>query len=160
MGQKTGYCRGCTKLQKREGIFFAYEDSSFDLLLLDIEMEGINGMELAHKLRAGGDNIPIVFVTGFAEYMDEGYDVEALHYLLKPLDTDRFNRVLDRYADKKTVDNDSLIVETADMNMHILQSDIMYAEAFGRGSVIPVSRRIYGEVGRAFAEYYTRNGDV
>ncbi len=68
-----------------EQVLFDYESNACDLLLLDIEMNGINGMELAKSLRAKGDMLPIVFITGFSEYMSDGYDVEALHYLLKPI---------------------------------------------------------------------------
>ena len=60
---------------------------NFDLLFLDIEMkpDGMNGVELASKLRKNDHAIQIVFVTGYMEYIADGYDVEALHYLLKPV---------------------------------------------------------------------------
>ncbi|MBD5538216.1 MAG: response regulator transcription factor [Lachnospiraceae bacterium] len=198
-----------------EEFLFDYEDRPCSLLLLDIEMEGQNGMELARKLRARGDSLPIVFITGFADYMNEGYDVEALHYLLKPLDAEKFVRVLDKYADRKADAADEIVVDTENGSMHLGVSEIMYVEAFGRnsrlymrdgreidchagigelreklpadefvgchrsylvnlryvrtigrtelildgGQRILVSRRLYGEVCRAFATYYTaKNG--
>ena len=58
-------------------------------LLLDIEMGNMNGMELARNLRAKGDMLPIIFITGYSEFMQDGYDVEALHYLLKPVDKNK-----------------------------------------------------------------------
>lgn len=63
-------------------------------------MTGQNGMELAKSLRAKGDLLPIVFITGFSEYMSDGYDVEALHYLLKPVKKEKLFAVLDRYIAK------------------------------------------------------------
>ncbi len=113
---------------------FDYEDSPCDLLLLDIEMEGINGMELARKLRGRGDKLPIVFITGYADYMNEGYDVEALHYLLKPLDCGKLKRVLDRYADRRPKVYGEILAETEKGSIHISVSDIMFIEAFGRDS--------------------------
>lgn len=120
--------------QSAKEFLFDYEDTPCDLLLLDIEMEGTNGMELAKKLREAGDNLPIVFITGFADYMSEGYDVEALHYLLKPLDQAKFGRVLDRYADRRGSGKDGIVADTENGSMHICVSEIMYLEAFGHSS--------------------------
>lgn len=83
-----------------EQFLFDYESNACDLLLLDIEMTGLNGTELAKSLRAKGDLLPIVFITGFSEYMSDGYDVEALHYLLKPVKKEKLFAVLDRYIAK------------------------------------------------------------
>ncbi|MDE6710036.1 MAG: LytTR family DNA-binding domain-containing protein, partial [Oscillospiraceae bacterium] len=78
-----------------EQFLFNYPDVSCDLLLLDIEMGDMNGMELAKKLRAKGDMLPIIFITGFSQYIGDGYDVEALHYLMKPVDKKKLFQVLD-----------------------------------------------------------------
>ena len=70
-----------------EAFLFEYEEvQTFDILFLDIEMkaDGMNGIELAAKLRERDHAIQIVFVTGYMDYIAEGYDVKALHYLLKP----------------------------------------------------------------------------
>ena len=55
-----------------EQFLFEYTDNPCDLLLLDIEMSGINGMELAKKLRSAGDMLPIIFITGYSDYMSDG----------------------------------------------------------------------------------------
>ncbi|MDE7298388.1 MAG: response regulator, partial [Lachnospiraceae bacterium] len=73
------------KYRSAESFLFGYEEKPCDLLLLDIEMKGQSGMELARQLRAKKDRLPIVFSTGYSEYMPEGYEGEALHYMLKPL---------------------------------------------------------------------------
>lgn len=80
-----------------ESFLFAWEDDrDFSLLILDIEMGRLSGMELAAKIRSGDENIPIVFVTGYDKYMAQGYEVAALHYLLKPLHKEKLFAVLDR----------------------------------------------------------------
>lgn len=66
----------------------------FDLLLLDIQMAGINGMEFAKTLRDRGDEVRILFITGAAEYALEGYQVNPIHYLLKPVNQQELERVL------------------------------------------------------------------
>ncbi len=111
---------------------FHYEDVPCDLLLLDIEMPGINGMELAKKLRARGDMLPIIFITGYSEYISEGYDVEALHYLLKPLDAEKLFAVLDRYVSRCGNSSEEILIPGAGMSTHVSVDSIIYIEAFGR----------------------------
>lgn len=67
-----------------------------DVVFLDIEMPGMNGMETARKLRESDENIQIVFVTGYSEYVYEGYEVRALGYLLKPAKTKKLEEILIR----------------------------------------------------------------
>ena len=82
-----------------EAFLFDYsEDRDFDILLLDIEMGAINGVELAKTVRAENDAIQMVFITGFPDFIAEGYEVSALHYLMKPVDRDKLFSVLDRAA--------------------------------------------------------------
>ena len=69
-----------------EAFLFAYaEDRDFDILLLDIEMSGEDGISLAKRLRQEGCAAEIVFVTSHFELAGEGYEVDALHYLVKPV---------------------------------------------------------------------------
>lgn len=56
-----------------------------DLLFLDVEMKGLNGMETAEKIRTFDNQITIIFVTGYADYVFDGYLVEAFDYLIKPV---------------------------------------------------------------------------
>ncbi len=80
-----------------EAFLFAYEeDKRFDALLLDIQMGEMDGMQLAHAVREHGSDIPIIFVTGYDDYMLKGYDVAALQCLMKPVDPNKLNAALDR----------------------------------------------------------------
>lgn len=65
--------------------FLQAENAPFDLLILDIQMEGLTGMELAQTLRQRGDRVSIIFVTGCEGYLPEGYGVQPIHFLLKPV---------------------------------------------------------------------------
>lgn len=82
-------------------LFIWEEDKTFDLLILDIEMGEMNGMSLALKLREQNWDIPILFVTGYDKYMAQGYEVSALHYLLKPIQKQKMFSVLDRAVQKQ-----------------------------------------------------------
>ena len=118
---------------------FAIDALTYDAYLLDIEMDRLNGMELAKRLRSNGDMLPIVFITGYSDYIAEGYDVEALHYLLKPVAKEKLFAVLDKYVEKRSVKADELIIETANGAAHISADRITYIEAFGRKTAVHLS---------------------
>lgn len=84
-----------------EAFLFCYADKKdFDLLLLDVEMADMDGVSLARQLRRENEEVQIVFITGFSDYIAEGYDVAALHYLMKPVCREKLFSVLDRAAEK------------------------------------------------------------
>lgn len=70
---------------------------SFELALLDMEMPGIHGLELARELRSLRPEVHIVFVTAYEEFARDAFDVEALDYLLKPITEEHLARALSRY---------------------------------------------------------------
>ncbi len=118
---------------------FEYPDNPCDLLLLDIEMDGINGMELAKKLRARGDMLPIIFITGYADYISEGYDVEALHYLLKPVEREKLFAVLDKYVRRRSVKPKEILISDGEKSTHVPIDSIVSVEAFGRKTRVTLS---------------------
>lgn len=84
-----------------EEFLFRYaEEKSFDILLLDIEMGALDGVALAKQVRRDNEAVQIIFITGYSEYIAEGYEVAALHYLMKPLSKDKLFKVLDRAIEK------------------------------------------------------------
>ncbi len=125
--------------ENAESFLFDYEDNPCDLLLLDIEMSNLNGMELAHKLRDKGDMLPIIFITGYGDYISEGYDVEALHYLLKPVDERKLYAVLDKYVSRHNTRSAEILVETDEQTLHISADSIVFIEAFGRKTELHLS---------------------
>ena len=76
-----------TQYEEGEALLMDMEEnlSEFDLVILDIYMDGINGMETARKIRENDINIPIVFLTASPDFALESYDVNAFGYLLKPV---------------------------------------------------------------------------
>lgn len=72
---------------------------AFDILLLDIEMEPVDGLELARRLRRRGDESRMVFITAHQQYAIDAYDVQAFHYLIKPVDIQKLEMVLLKLCD-------------------------------------------------------------
>jgi len=115
-----------------EAFLFAYsEDRDFDILLLDIEMGAINGVELAKTVRAENDAVQMVFITGFPDFIAEGYEVSALHYLMKPVDRDKLFSVLDRAAANLGKAERWILLPSGDGQTRVHLNRILYAEAFG-----------------------------
>ena len=79
-----------------EAFMFNYtEEKDYDVLLLDIEMGKMDGVTMAKAIRQDNESVQIVFITGYSEYIADGYDVAALHYLIKPVKKEQLWSVLD-----------------------------------------------------------------
>lgn len=114
-----------------EAFLFAYEeDSSYDILILDIEMKGISGIELAKRIRKKDRHVEILFITSHFEFVSEGYEVDALHYLTKPVAEDKLYAVLDKAVDRLCSEPPSLIISCEGETVRLRQLDILYVEAF------------------------------
>lgn len=127
-----------------EAFLFEYsENQNFDVLLLDIEMSGMNGVELARKLRKQTDALQIIFVTGYDEYISDGYDVAALHYLMKPLKEEKLLAVLER-AVKLIADREkTLLLNVTGSVVKCPLDQIVYIEAQQNYVVIHTQKENY-----------------
>ena len=95
-----------------ESFLFRYaEDKEWDILLLDIEMGAMDGVTMAKKVRAHNEAVQIVFITGYSDYIAEGYEVAALHYLMKPVNREKLMAVLDRALEKRKQEERCLNLE-------------------------------------------------
>jgi DNA-binding LytR/AlgR family response regulator len=118
------------------------QDHVFDLLLLDIRMPGLDGLELARVLDRFTARPAVVFVTAHEEHALDAFDVGAVGYLLKPLDKERLDRVLQRVvaeqrgagngADDDALDElDVLPIEVGGTTRIVARSEVRYVEAAG-----------------------------
>lgn len=114
-----------------ERFLFRYaEDKDWDILLLDIEMGAMDGVTLAKRIRQDNEAVQIVFITGFADYIAEGYDVSALHYLMKPVKEDKLFAVLDRAVASLKKKERTILLPVGGETMRLPVSRIQYVEAF------------------------------
>lgn len=212
-GQEADVRLECVAFKSAESFLFEYEENkNFDILLLDIQMGKMNGVELAECVRAGDNSVQIIFITGFSDYILRGYDVGALHFLLKPVEKEKLFKVLFKAKENLKKEEKYILVSSDSGSVKIKLSDIFYIEAFGHESVIylkeqniasklsvsavekmlgsgfvhthrsyivnlekisgitasevfldcgkkiPVSRRLYNALNRAFIEFYRGDG--
>ncbi len=115
-----------------EAFLFEYsENKTVDVLLLDIEMPGMNGMELAKLIRREGAKLQIIFITGYSDYISEGYDVSALHYLMKPVSKEKLFSVLNKAAKLYEKNSKNILLECTDGVFLLPISEIRFIEVAG-----------------------------
>ena len=109
----------------------------FDLVFLDIQMEEMTGIDVAKRLRTREIQPEIVFISAVQEYVFDAFDVEAFHYLIKPVDPAKFAKVYDRVkmriADKKknlleTEEAAILSVKSKTRQYSLKMTDVLYVE--------------------------------
>lgn len=114
------------------------EKESVDLIFLDIQMPGLTGIELAHKLP---EKTMIIFTTAYSQYALEGYEVNAIDYLVKPIEPERFDKAVERARELYRLSNiaeehdetpivakEHLIVKADRRFVRIRFADILYVE--------------------------------
>ena len=114
-----------------EFLFHYAEEKDYDILLLDIEMGAMDGVTMARTLRRDNETVQIIFVTGYSDYIAEGYDVAALHYLMKPVREDKLFSVLDRAAEKLSRNETVLNFEVGGEMVRVPIYQIKYAAVSG-----------------------------
>lgn len=118
-----------------------------DILLLDVQMQGKDGMETAREIRKKDKTVIIIFVTALSDFVFQAFDVGAFHYLVKPFDDGKFAEVLqnavrqleDRermldYGNKR--ETPSLMITTGGEHITVNLVDIVYAEVFDRKIIL------------------------
>lgn len=125
-----------TVYESAEQFWFAYEeDMEADAVILDIQMPGEDGITLARRLRERHNQIPILFVTGVNDYIAEGYDVQAVHYLLKPVREDKLEECLNRIWQMRPLEEPFVLLQTEGDAVRLLQKDIITVEVFAHQCV-------------------------
>lgn len=138
--------------QTAEEFLFHWQEEAYDILLIDIQMPGMNGMDMAKKIRQKDKETDFIFTTGITDYIAEGYEVSAAHYLIKPVQEGRLYDCLDRLAAKQR--------EKAYILLHTMQEEVVklpasainYAEARGHYAVIKPAYKELLEVKESLSE--------
>ncbi len=108
-----------------------------DLILMDIDMPGINGLDAARKIRAFDQDVLIVFVTNLVQCAVEGYAVEAIDFIVKPVTESGFElsafRVLRRIRKRRGA---NIEIRSRKSTISVNTAHILYAETMGRAILL------------------------
>lgn len=117
--------------------------STFDISFLDVEMREISGMDVANHIRQeeqGNTKSIIIFVTGYEKYMNSAFDVSAFHYLLKPIDEEKFRSVFGRALDELYAVMERtkrfILVRNSGIQQKVYLKDIYYIESANKKIII------------------------
>ena len=135
-------------------------DKHVDILFLDIQMSGKNGMETARELRKKDKGMILIFVTAVEEYVFQAFDVGAFHYIVKPIDDEKFKDVLLRAVEELSIrgrevrepEASYVMINNGGVHTKVMIEDIVYAEVFNRKVVI---HKLNDEI-----EYYGKMSDL
>lgn len=130
---------------------------SFDISFLDIEMGDISGMDIAKGIREQEEKDRyrsiIIFVTGYREYMEEAFDVNAFHYLVKPINQKKFSEVFGRaWKEAAALEEQTrkyIIVKSAGTQQKVLLQDIYYIESGNKKVIFHTTNgilEVYGKM--------------
>lgn len=140
-----------------------------DILLLDIQMSGKNGLETAGELRKKDKDIIIIFVTALEDFVFQAFDVGAFHYLVKPFDDKKFENILKnavmevevrkcRKSEDSSHENRNLLIMAGGKHITVAPSEIIYAEVFDRKIILHTTREDIEYYGK-MKELYKKVGE-
>ena len=127
----------CVKVDEFESgeAFLEADTAVYNLVFLDIFMGRLNGMEIARKIIQRNQKIQFVFVSTSIDFAAEAFNIEALHYIVKPIEKKQIYNVLDKFFESfysmRTVE-----VKVGRLEESIYLSDILYIEAKGKKTLI------------------------
>ncbi|RKI44039.1 DNA-binding response regulator [bacterium D16-51] len=125
-------------------------DGQIDILFLDIQMKGMDGMETARKLRANKFRGFLIFITVLKEMVFQSFEVQAYDYLVKPVEEKQFEKTMERlYASMQNASEDSLLVQKGYEGRIIPKDEIVFCEIIDRKIYLNLTS---GEV----VDYYER----
>ena len=128
---QNSYTCDVTAFTSAESFLFAYEDNkAYDILLLDVELKNMTGIELAKRIRSDNSRAEIIFITSHFEFIGEGYEVDALHYLIKPLSEEKLMQVLNKAAERLSIEPPSVVINCNGETVKLFEADILYIESF------------------------------
>lgn len=102
-----------------------------DILLMDIKLPGKDGMEVTEHLRNAGYDSPVIFITSYREYVFSAFDLDAVHYLLKPVKAEQLHKAMDKAVKRLGGSGEKRVLLTkGDTTFRIRLRDILYCEVF------------------------------
>lgn len=122
--------------------FLASDLSQYDLVFMDIFMDGMNGMQTARRLLEVNRKVQLVFCSTSADFAAESYDLEALWYLVKPVEQEKLTRVLDKFFQSHTA-LATVTIKVGRMDKTLFVADILYVESADKKCLVHTRQEVF-----------------
>lgn len=122
--------------ESAEDFLAAFSPGHFDIIFMDIYMNGMNGMEAAKLLRKQDMDCKLIFLTSSEDFLRQGYSVNACHYLIKPASDEKFLEAMEHCRIKPPYDTPFLDVSSGGLDLHLDTSKILYVMMENRTVIV------------------------
>lgn len=140
------------EFESGESFLSIFEKGKFDIIILDVEMPGINGLETAEKIRESDKTVILSFLTNYSEFAIQGYEVNAFRYILKTQPDYLYMQQLQSIFDEYKQTHKAYAYSNQNMSFRYKLIDILYFEIFNRQILLHTTERN--------VEYYGNLSDI
>ncbi len=139
----------CFEFSCAEDLLARYEQGErFDIVFLDVEMDGVDGVSAGIKIREYDSKVIIIFVSSYPKYAISAYDCEAFYFVVKPIDSDKFKQVLTKAIEKHTLLHQYYIIKNKGETKKIAVKDIIYVELSRKHLIFHTNDGNYQTIGK------------
>ena len=138
-----------TEFASADDLLAAYEQGNrFDLIFLDVEMAQTNGIDAGMRIKELDKQAILIFVSAHPQYAVFSYDCDALYYIVKPIDGDKFDRVLGKAMEKYKLLHQEYVLKNRGDVRRLAISDILYVEICHKHLLFHTTTGTYETVGK------------
>lgn len=141
-----------------DDLIAAHQNTCMDLIILDVIMPLLNGIDTARELRNDNQTVPIIFLTSAREFAVDSYEVKAFYYLMKPIDEIKLFHILDDFLQTFTLPQNLFTAQTNKGFCKIVVDDVEYLEAQNKEVLVHLSngrtiviRELFSKCAEVFA---------
>lgn len=150
--KKRKICLSIFRFTNGDDLINAHRKECMDLIILDIIMPLLDGMETARELRCSDSSVPIIFLTSSKAFAVDSYEVKAFHYLLKPVDAKMLFHVLNDFFNTFYLPERTITAKTTEGFCKIVLSDVDYLEAQNKHVFVYLSNGKVIEINEQFSK--------
>lgn len=125
-------------------LFLTHYKPVYDIVLMDVDMPGLNGMDAARRLRELDETVVLMFVTNLAQYAIHGYEVSAVDFVVKPVNYSKFAFKLKRALKLVPTKNVPMVLlKTEDATVSVELGQVIYVEVQGHNVFYHTTKETY-----------------